>query len=63
MHVSGQHHAPANLSSGKEPTVPIGLGGCVGPRTNLDAVTMRGILSSYRESNPGRPDRSLVTGD
>jgi len=33
----------------------------VGPRAGLNAVAMREIPCSSRESNPGRPIRSLVT--
>jgi hypothetical protein len=35
------------------------IGGWVGPTVDLDAVT-RKIPNSCRESNPGRPARSLV---
>jgi len=33
----------------------------VGPRAGLAAVAKRRIPFPYRESKPGRPDRSLVT--
>jgi hypothetical protein len=35
--------------------------GWVGPRAALDAVGKRRNPSPFRESNPGRPVRSLVT--
>jgi hypothetical protein len=37
------------------------IGGWVGPRFGLDTVAKRKILSSCRESNPGRPTNSLTT--
>jgi hypothetical protein len=33
----------------------------VDPRASLEAVAKRKILSHCRESNPGRPARSLIT--
>jgi hypothetical protein len=36
------------------------IGGCVGPRTSLDAVGEKKILIPCPESNPGRPARSLL---
>jgi len=41
MEVSGQLQAPAALPPGKEPYVPVGLGGWVGTRSSLDAVAKR----------------------
>jgi hypothetical protein len=55
MEVSGQLHAPAALPPGKEPPVPFGIGGWVGPRTVLNAVVKRKIPSPRRESNPRTP--------
>jgi hypothetical protein len=37
------------------------IGGWVDPRAGLDAVPKIKILCLYRESNGGRPARSLVT--
>jgi hypothetical protein len=42
--VSGQLHAPAALPPGKEPPVPIGIGGWVDPTTGLDDVEKRIFL-------------------
>jgi hypothetical protein len=53
--VSGQLHAPAALPPGKEPLVPIWVGGWVGPRAVLDAVVKRKIPSPRRESNSITP--------
>jgi hypothetical protein len=58
MGVNGQHHAPAALyPRGKDPGTHW-IGGCVGPRTGLDAEARRKILCPCRGSNPGRPVRS-----
>jgi hypothetical protein len=54
MEVSGQLHAPAALPTKKEPLVPIVVG-WVGPRAVLDAVVMRKIPSTRRQSNPRTP--------
>jgi hypothetical protein len=43
MDVSGQLHAPAALTPGKNPGIPW-LGGRVGPSTGLDDVERRQIL-------------------
>jgi hypothetical protein len=37
------------------------IGGWVGPRAGLDAVTKSKNPSACQESNPGRPAHSLVT--
>jgi hypothetical protein len=55
MEVSGQIHAPAALPPGKEPLVPIGIGGWVGLRTVLGTVVKRKIPSPRQESNPRTP--------
>jgi hypothetical protein len=55
MEVSSQLHAPAALPLGKEPLVPVELGGWMGPRAVLDAVVKRKIPSPRRESNPRTP--------
>jgi hypothetical protein len=55
MEVSGQLHAPAALPPGKEPLVPIWIGGWVGPRAVPDAVVKRKIPSPCREPNPRTP--------
>jgi hypothetical protein len=51
MEVSGQLHAPAVLPPGKEPPDTNWIGGWVGPRTVLEAVVKRKILSPRLESN------------
>jgi hypothetical protein len=45
MEVSGQLHAPAALSSGKDPRYLLDRGGWVGPRAVLDTVVKRKISS------------------
>jgi hypothetical protein len=52
MEVSGQLHAPAALTPGKESLGTHWIGGWVGPRAVLDAVVNRTIPSPRRESNP-----------
>jgi hypothetical protein len=52
MEMSGQLHAPVALPPGKEPLVPYGLRGWVGPRAILDAAMKRNIPSPRLESNP-----------
>jgi hypothetical protein len=47
---SGQLHAPAALTSGKVPLVPI-VGGWVVPIAGMDVVVKRKIPSLYRDSN------------
>jgi hypothetical protein len=54
MEVSGQLHAPAALSPGKQPLVHW-IRGCADPRDGLDAVMKRKIPSPRRESNPKTP--------
>jgi hypothetical protein len=44
MEVSGQLHAPAALTPGKEPPRSHWIGGWVGPRAGLDRVVKRKIL-------------------
>jgi hypothetical protein len=58
--VSGQLHAPAAIPPGNEHQYPLArrMGG---PRDGLDAVARGKISSPNGESNPGRPDGSLVT--
>jgi hypothetical protein len=51
-----QLHAPVALPPGTH-----WIGSWVGPRAHLDAVAKRRIPCPCRESNPGRPARSLVT--
>jgi hypothetical protein len=46
MEVNGQLHAPAALTTGKEPLVPIGW------EAVLDAVVKKKIPSPRQESNP-----------
>jgi hypothetical protein len=54
--MSGQLPAPAALPSEKEPPVPIGLGGWVGPRAGLDDTEVKFLPSSGLELRPlGRP--------
>jgi hypothetical protein len=55
MEVSGQVHAPAALTPGKEPLGTHWVGGWVGPRAVLDTVVKRKIPSLHRESNPRTP--------
>jgi hypothetical protein len=55
MEASGQLHAPTALTPGKEPPVPTGIGGWVGPRAVLNAVVKRKIPNLRRESNPRIP--------
>jgi hypothetical protein len=55
MEVSGQLHAPAALPLGKEPLVPIWIGGWTGTRAALDSVVKRKIPSPRRESKPRTP--------
>jgi len=50
--VGGRLHDPAAFSPGREPLVPIGWGGCVGPGAGLDAEVGRGIPGPCRESRP-----------
>jgi hypothetical protein len=54
MEVSGQLHTLAALPPGKESPIPSlpWIGGWMGPRAGLDAVSERKILSLHRESNP-----------
>jgi len=52
MEMSGQLHARAALPPRKEPPVPIGLGGWVGPRAHLDAVAKRKNPYRYPVSSP-----------
>jgi hypothetical protein len=53
MEVSGQLHALAALSPGKESPVPIGWeAGGGGTRAVLDSMEKRKIPYLYRESNP-----------
>jgi hypothetical protein len=58
--VSAQSHALAALPPGKEPPVPIGLGGWVDPRAGLDDVEKGKFLTlPGLELRPlGRPGRS-----
>jgi len=45
MEVSGQLHGQAALPQRKEPPLPIGEGGWMGPRAGLEAVAKRKITS------------------
>jgi hypothetical protein len=60
MEVSGQIHAPAALLQEKSPRTHL-LEGRGGPRAGLDEVVKRKISFPSRESNRGRPARSIVT--
>jgi hypothetical protein len=53
MGVSGQHHAPAVLPTGKRPGTYC-IGGCVGPRACLNGAEN---LTPSRDSIPDRPVR------
>jgi hypothetical protein len=54
MEVSVQLHAPATLPREKAPGTHC-IGGWVGPRAGLDAVSNRKIPSPRQESNPNHP--------
>jgi hypothetical protein len=58
MEVSGQINVPAALPPGPGTHW---IGGFVGHRAGLHPTAKRKILSPYREPNPDRPPRSLVT--
>jgi hypothetical protein len=51
MEVSGQFHTSAALPQGKEPHGIHWIGGCVGPRTGLDAVEKRKCFDPCLKSN------------
>jgi hypothetical protein len=57
--LDGQLHAPA-ASPHRQSPGPHLTGGWMGSRAGLDAVEKRKISYPYRESNLGRPARSLV---
>jgi len=61
MEVRGHIVALAALHPGKEPPVPILIGGWVNLRACLDVVAKRKFPCPCRESNPGRPSCSLVS--
>jgi hypothetical protein len=61
MWVSGQLHAQAALPSGERTSGTNWIGGWLGPRAGLDTVAKTISSRPYRESNPGRPVRNLVT--
>jgi len=50
MEMSGQRHVPAALSPEKEPPGTHWIGGGVDPRTGLDIVSKRKILSPQQET-------------
>ena len=52
MEVSGQHHAPAALTSGKYPGTQW-PGGRVGPKIGLDVLEKRQLPFLYWDSNLG----------
>jgi hypothetical protein len=52
---------PRSLYPGERAPGTHRIGGWMNPKANLDAVAKRKIPASRRESNPGRPSRSLVT--
>jgi hypothetical protein len=54
MEVSGQLHAPAALTPGKEPSGIHWIGSWVGPSASLDTAS-RKIPSPRRDSNPDHP--------
>lgn len=54
--MSRQLHAPVALSRWERASGTLWVGGRVGPKTGMDDVEKRKI-SSWRESNPGRPTR------
>jgi hypothetical protein len=56
MEVSGQLHAPADLTSGQKVPVTHWTGGWVGPRFGLDAAEKIKIFHC-QELNPYRPFR------
>jgi hypothetical protein len=60
MEMSGQLHALATLPPGIQPPHTQWIGVLVGPQTGLDCMEKGQISCLYRESNPGRPARSLV---
>jgi hypothetical protein len=59
MEMSGQLHVPAALPAWKEPPVPKRLGG---PQSQFErgVEEKNSLHCPCRESNPGRPARSLV---
>jgi hypothetical protein len=59
MEVSGQIHAPAALPLGKEPPVPLDRLGGLQNRSGTSGEETNPCI--YRESNPGRPSRSVIT--
>jgi len=60
MVVSGQLHVPAALYPGKEPPVSIGLE-AGWAHSRFGRGDKRSDHNPYRELNPGRPARNLVT--
>jgi len=61
MEVSGQLHAPATLSTGTEPPVPILYESGWALRVGLEAVAKTKIHCPRRESKPVLPACSVVT--
>jgi hypothetical protein len=55
MEMSGQLHASGRFSPRKRAPATHWIGGCVGPRTVLDAVVKRKIPRPHRESNLRTP--------
>jgi len=60
MKVSGQLHATATLSPGKETPGTHWTGVWVGSRDGLDAVAKRKIPNPFQKLNTDSPARSLV---
>jgi hypothetical protein len=52
---------PGSFTPGETALGTLWIGGWVGPRASLNAVEKRKISSPYRESNLGRPGRSIVS--
>jgi len=52
---------PGCFTSGEGAPVTDWIGDWLGPRSSLDAVAKKNFSCSYRELNPSRPARSLVT--
>jgi hypothetical protein len=51
---------PCRFTPGERAPGTHRIGGWVGPRASLNTVELRKICCPCRESNPGRPTRSLL---